>query len=61
MPVVSRQACAENGKVRFQIISSSLAARHTFPINLETGRTSILSSFKDDKSGNFFGWLPFSE
>jgi hypothetical protein len=46
-------------KVRYQIFTSGLAARHTFLLNVETGQSWILSTFKDDKLGDVTGWSPF--
>lgn len=50
-------------KPRFQIFTSGLAARHTFLIDNDTGRTWVLSSIKDkDKNGKTYEltvWDPF--
>lgn len=46
-------------KVRYQIFTSGLAARHTFLLNVETGQSWVLTTFKDDKLGDVTGWSPF--
>jgi hypothetical protein len=49
---------------KFQIFTSGLAARHTFLIDVETGRTWVISSEKTtDKEGHeqeSSAWEPFS-
>jgi hypothetical protein len=50
--------------VKFQIFTSGIAARHTFLIDVETGKTWVISSEKTtDKEGHeqeYSAWEPFS-
>ena len=61
MSVIGLPNCSADGKVRYQIFSSGLAARHTFLMNLDTGKTWILFSIKDEKLGEISAWTPFAE
>jgi hypothetical protein len=49
---------------KFQIFTSGIAAKHTFLIDVETGKTWVLESIKTtDKDGNeeeYNEWEPFS-
>jgi len=49
---------------KFQIFTSGLAAQHTFLIDVETGKTWVISSEKTtDKEGHeqeYSAWEPFS-
>lgn len=46
-------------KVRYQIFTSGLAARHTFLLNIETGDTWLLVTGKDSKGIEYHAWQPF--
>lgn len=46
-------------KVRYQIFTSGLAARHTFLLNIDTGFTWILTSHEDENKGKDYSWSPF--
>lgn len=61
MIVVGLPKCPTDSRVRFQLFSSGLAARHTYMLNLETGQSWVLSTVKDKKQGDVMGWLPFAE
>jgi hypothetical protein len=61
MDVIRLPQCLVDEKPRYQLFSSALAARHTFLINLDNGRTWILSSFKDEKNSETTAWVPFAE
>lgn len=60
MIVVGLRDCKPDGPARFQIFSSSLAARHTFLIDTSTGRTWTLTSYTDKDGIETNGWSPFS-
>ena len=59
MMVIALPKVPLDPKVRYQIFTSGLAARHTFLLNVETGQSWVLTTFKDDKSGDVSGWSPF--
>jgi hypothetical protein len=61
MGVIGLPKCVVDGKPRYQLFSSALAARHTFLINLDNGRTWVLTSFKDEKLVEVAVWAPFAE
>lgn len=61
MPVLHLPKCTNDPRVHFQIFSSGLAARHTYLLNVDTGRTWVLSTSKDEKFGDITGWTPFTE
>lgn len=48
-----------DAKVRYQLFSSGLAAKHTFLLNVDNGQTWVLTTLKDEKLGDTTMWLPF--
>jgi hypothetical protein len=54
MPVAQRPVCATTA--RFQIFTSGLAARHTFMVDTQTGKTWQLET-----SGDVTGWFLLKE
>jgi hypothetical protein len=61
MPVLHLPKCTNDSRVHFQLFTSGLAARHTFMLNVDTGRTWVLTTSKDEKLGDITGWVPFTE
>ena len=61
MPVVSLPKCVSDGKIRYQVFASGLAARHTFLINTDNGKTWRLTTYKDTLGNDANGWFPFEE
>jgi hypothetical protein len=59
MMVIGLPKASLEPKVRYQIFTSGLAARHTFLLNVETGQSWVLTTFKDEKLGDVTGWSPF--
>lgn len=53
--------CNNDGKVRYQIFTSGLAARHTFLINTETGKSWQVRTSKDARGVEITAWFPFEE
>lgn len=53
--------CSNDGKVRYQIFTSGLAARHTFLINTETGKSWQVRTSKDVRGVETTAWFPFEE
>jgi hypothetical protein len=47
MRVEARPKCLTDGRAHFQLFSSSLAARHTFLMNTDSGTTWVLNAPKD--------------
>jgi len=60
MIVVGLPKCSEDGKARYQAFSSSLAAKHTFLMNLDTGKTWRLTNVKFDETDQTV-WVPLKE
>ena len=61
MIIYNKSKCSNDGKNRYQLFTSGLAARHTFLMNSETGKTWLLTGFKDKDDNDFNGWTPFEE
>ena len=59
MIVIGLPKCLQDGKIRYQLFLSGLAARHTFLINTETGKTWIVRSGKSNEGVEYIGWFPF--
>jgi hypothetical protein len=63
MLVFQRPTITTPTKARFQIFTSGMAARHTFLIDVDTGKSWVLVGGKDkDKDGKEFeysAWQPF--
>ncbi len=58
MIVFELPRCSDDGKVNYQIFSSSLAARHTFLMNLGTGETwQLMGGTVEGKEVVY--WAPF--
>ncbi len=61
MAISGLQKCLQDGKVRYQLFSSGIAARHTFLLNTENGRTWVVTATKDSSGNDFLKWFPFEE
>jgi hypothetical protein len=65
IPVVGRPQIQSPNKPRFQLFTSGLAARHTFLLDCDTGKTWVIVSGKQkEKSGaetEYLVWRPFAE
>jgi len=59
MVVFSLPKCLADGKNRYQVFTSGLAARHTFLINTETGTTWQVRSFEDKQGNENLAWFQF--
>jgi len=54
--------CNFDGKNRYQLFTSGLAARHTFLINTETGKSWVLRTYTDNQAGEkSSAWFQFEE
>jgi hypothetical protein len=47
MPVMGLPKCAPEGKIRYQLFTSGLAAGHTYLLNTETGNACQIQSIKN--------------
>jgi hypothetical protein len=61
MLVLGLPKCTPDGKVRYQLFTSGLAARHTFLMNTESGRTWQVRTSKDSKGAEITAWFLFEE
>jgi len=61
MIIYNMAKCNNDGKIRYQLFTSGLAARHTFLMNTESGKTWLLSVYKDKDGNEFNGWGSFDE
>lgn len=48
-------------RVRYQLFTSGIAARHTFLINIETSKTWYIVNTKDEKGNEILAWEPFDD
>lgn len=61
MLVVGLPKCQSDSKIRYQLFTSGLAARHTFLLNTESGKTWQIRTFKDNQDTESSAWFPFDE
>ena len=60
MLVIDLPKCSADGKVRYQAFTSGLAAKHTFLMNLDTGKTWAITRFGANEN-EYTAWRPFKE
>lgn len=61
MVVVGLPKCVLDGKIRYQIFTSGLAARHTYLLNTDTGKIWQIQSSKDKDGNDFIAWIAFDD
>jgi hypothetical protein len=61
MPIEKRPACVMDGKIHYQVFSSSLAARHTFLMNTDTGTSWLLTNRVNKDKTESAVWNLFEE
>ncbi len=61
MVVAGLGVCKPERTPRFQIFSSSLAARHTFLMDTSTGKTWTLTTYTDGDGQEYTGWATFTD
>jgi hypothetical protein len=61
MTVLKMPKCSNDGKIRYQVFTSGLAARHTFLMNTDTGKTWQIQTSKDAQGNESAAWVPFDE
>ncbi len=61
MSVVKLPNCVNDGKIRYQLFLSGLAARHTFLMNTDNGKTWQIRSFTNKSGNEDAAWFPLDE
>ena len=61
MSVVKLPNCTNDGKIRYQLFLSGLAARHTFLMNTDNGKTWQIRSFTNKGGNEDAAWFPLDE
>jgi len=62
MKIHSLPKCISDGKIKYQLFTSGLAARHTFLINTDTGKSwQIRSINKGNQDEETVEWFPFDD
>ena len=61
MPIEKLPQCAKDGMSHYQLFSSSIAARHTFLMNTDTGVTWLLTTVVGRDKSEFSQWELFEE
>ena len=57
MTVLGLPKCNLDGKVRYQLFTSGLAARHTYMLNTETGKAWQIQTIKDKDGDDASVWV----
>jgi len=52
--------CQTDNKPRYQLFTSGMAARNTFLMNTDTGKTWQIMTFKDKDGNEDSGWFPIN-
>jgi len=61
MPIEKRPPCVDNTANHYQLFSSSIAARHTFLMNTDTGRSWLLTTVSHKDGSQSDEWELFVE
>lgn len=61
MLVVGLPMCKPDGKTRYQLFTSGMAARHTYLLNTDSGKTWQIRTMKDNLGVESSAWFPFEE
>jgi hypothetical protein len=61
MSVIKLPKCNNDGKIRYQLFLSGLAARHTFLMNTDNGKTWQIRSFTNKNGNEESAWFPLDE
>ena len=61
MPVIGLPKCPNDGEIRYQLFSSGLAARHTFLMNTDTGKSWQMRGYTDKNDEDLTGWFAFED
>jgi hypothetical protein len=58
MSIVKLPSCNNDGKIRYQLFLSGIAARHTFLMNTDNGKTWQIRSFTNNSGNEDSAWFP---
>ena len=61
MFIEKRPTCVMDGKIHYQLFSSSLAARHTFLMNTDTGTSWLMTTHLNKDKTKSAAWTLFEE
>jgi hypothetical protein len=61
MSVIKLPGCNNDGRVKYQLFLSGIAARHTFLMNTDTGKTWQVRSFTNQSGGEAASWFPLDD
>jgi hypothetical protein len=61
MRVIGLPKCSADGKNRYQLFLSGIAARHTYLLNTENGKTWQIRTLKDNQGLESTAWHLFDE
>ena len=61
MVVVGLPKCQSDGKIRYQLFTSGMAARHTYLLNTENGKSWQIRTIKDSQGNESSAWFLFEE
>jgi hypothetical protein len=57
MAVIKLPSCNNDGRVKYQLFLSGIAARHTFLMNTDTGKTWQVRSFTNQSGNETASWF----
>jgi hypothetical protein len=61
MVVLGLPRCVPDGKIRYQLFTSGLAARHTYLLNTDNGKAWQMQAIKDKDGNEIHLWGAFDE
>jgi len=61
MLILGLPKCNFDGKIRYQLFTSGLAARHTYLLNTDTGKAWQVQLLKDKEGNDFSAWVAFDD
>lgn len=61
MLVLGLPKCQSDGKIRYQLFTSGMAARHTYLLNTENGKSWQIRTIKDPQGNESSAWFLFEE
>jgi hypothetical protein len=61
MLILGLPKCNSDGKIRYQLFTSGIAARHTYLLNTDTGKAWQVQLLKDKEGNDFSAWVAFDD
>jgi hypothetical protein len=61
MLVLGLPKCVPDGKIRYQLFTSGIAARHSYLLNTESGKAWQVQSLKNKDGNEYYSWVAFDE